>query len=591
MYYDVLRKQKAVYITCLLMLMCLFSLVAKAEGELGKVLFVHGDVRILGVDGVARIPEKGSLVFQGEKIITQEASSLQLQMTDDGYFAVRPSSEIRIDAYQFKQQENDRVEASIIRGGLRSITGAIGKKDKKAFKLRTPVATIGIRGTDFEAFFLDQQMASAELGNQGSYVLVNNGGSYLQNAAGIQDLAAGQAAYVASPNSMPVMISSLPGIFELPDLETLIPGVNSDEEPPSEEPAKPPVEEEREPEPKQEEEPLAEEESKEESSDESQFSFGVHGYLGAASIESPYYNIDLFDRTHSLGLVPLLLRADSPQEGQSAMVYGVGGSLNYRPGDQFGLYAKAEIRGRNTDDDNYSLQGGRIEVGGKLNISDVLSAWLKGGRLAYSSDDYYPGQQTNSEFSQPEPGYEIGFYEAGFTLDAGRLFGVFGSLSTTEVIWDERYSWFDGDSYLIDGVYYFGDGYWQRGDNRVSHSVELAEAGVRLNPVLIPLDIYASGIIGNVEGSDGDTGIYGVRGRAELNRDGVFSLFGQLTAVEADTDSSGLLELKAGGELQFSEKLILKAAVQRAEVSSGDEGSDGGEIKDTQSEVRLEFNL
>ncbi len=130
------------------------------DKAVGTVLFVHGKVELISPDGLYRRTVKGGKVYQGDVITTGTASSLQLDMIDSGYFAVRPDSKVEINDYVYQQKETDKVTATLLRGGLRSITGAIGQTNKRNFALKTPVATIGIRGTDLEIYYLSEQDAA-----------------------------------------------------------------------------------------------------------------------------------------------------------------------------------------------------------------------------------------------------------------------------------------------------------------------------------------------------------------------------------------------------------------------------------------------
>jgi len=96
----------------------------------------------------------------------------------------------------------------LLRGGLRTVTGAIGRNDPENVEVRTPVATLGIRGTDFEVRMcagdcLDVDPAPRD----GLYAGVNRGTVVIMNAAGEVVSTAGQFAFVANLGMLP---SSLP---------------------------------------------------------------------------------------------------------------------------------------------------------------------------------------------------------------------------------------------------------------------------------------------------------------------------------------------------------------------------------------------
>lgn len=183
----------------------------------GTVLFVHGEVSIFSPTGEKRNANRGDAVFEGDRIVSSAASSMQIKMVDSGYLAIRPSTEIRIDKYRFEQTQDDRAETSLLKGGLRSITGTIGKTRKESFKLRTPVATIGIRGTDLEVFYVPS--GRDKLLAQGAYLRINSGKGYLQTFEGVQFVSPNQTGYVRDKRELPKLIQLPADFFNQPDAQ------------------------------------------------------------------------------------------------------------------------------------------------------------------------------------------------------------------------------------------------------------------------------------------------------------------------------------------------------------------------------------
>ncbi len=126
---------------------------ALLAAEAGKFQFIAGDVKIMNAAGVTRAPVKGEPFNSGDTIITGATGSAQIRMSDGGLVAVRPDSQMKLDQYVFNGREDgsERKIVSLIKGGFRAITGLIGNRNKENYKILTPSATIGIRGTDHEA--------------------------------------------------------------------------------------------------------------------------------------------------------------------------------------------------------------------------------------------------------------------------------------------------------------------------------------------------------------------------------------------------------------------------------------------------------
>ena len=110
----------------------------------------------------------------------------------------------------------------LLEGGFRSLTGWIGKYNRNSYTVRTPNATIGIRGTDHEPYVIPK--GSSE-GDAGTYDKVNEGGSFIQTAAGRADVAPNQAGFVPhDKNARPRILKDVPGHFRAGRHEALFNG-------------------------------------------------------------------------------------------------------------------------------------------------------------------------------------------------------------------------------------------------------------------------------------------------------------------------------------------------------------------------------
>ena len=138
-----------------LVALMLLAIQAQAQ-DAGSVTFATGDVT------AERQPAtplaKGDTVLAGDAIITGAASRAQLLMSDNAKIAIRPDSRIVIDEYAYAaaapagsavSATDDSSVISLIKGGFRSITGAIGKDNPQNYEVRTAVGVLGIRGTNF----------------------------------------------------------------------------------------------------------------------------------------------------------------------------------------------------------------------------------------------------------------------------------------------------------------------------------------------------------------------------------------------------------------------------------------------------------
>ena len=180
----------------------------------GLVQFAIGDVQIVAPDNQARPAVKGNAVNEGDTIITGANSAAHLRMADDGVIALKADSRIRIDTFRWQGKE-DGTESSIValaKGGFRAITGVIGRRDKNTYVVRTPTATIGIRGTDHEPLYIPPpEPGETPPGPPGTYNKVNIGDTFILSAAGRVELGANEVGFASlQPNVAPVKLDRVP---------------------------------------------------------------------------------------------------------------------------------------------------------------------------------------------------------------------------------------------------------------------------------------------------------------------------------------------------------------------------------------------
>ncbi len=121
-----------------------------APGSAGKVLFVKGITTAQQPGAGARIIGRGQALYEGDLLSTGNKSYAVIRLADNTRMTLRPGTRFRIDKLDAARSTGSAL-LSLFKGGLRVITGYLSKHSPKAFRLVTPVATIGIRGTEFDA--------------------------------------------------------------------------------------------------------------------------------------------------------------------------------------------------------------------------------------------------------------------------------------------------------------------------------------------------------------------------------------------------------------------------------------------------------
>ncbi len=168
----------------------LYSTEMTQEDGVGRVVLSSGQLMARAADGSERRLQRRSPVHAGETIVAGSNAFAQIRFSDGGLVSLRSGSEFRIDEYQFngKEDGSEKATFSLLKGGLRTISGRIGKTNKQNYRMNTPVATIGIRGTHYGArLCMNDCGAGVQNGwyigvLEGSIVFTVGGKEYICNA-------------------------------------------------------------------------------------------------------------------------------------------------------------------------------------------------------------------------------------------------------------------------------------------------------------------------------------------------------------------------------------------------------------------------
>ena len=139
----------------------------------------------------------GQKIYEGQTIITASDSEVHLITEDGGVIALRPDTKFRVDEYKAEGDSTDKIFMSLFKGAIRSITGWIGKHDTSAYRITTPTATIGIRGTDHETTVIENGGGD----QPGTYDTVNEGSTILKTPQGATEVTPGKFAFAPRDGS------------------------------------------------------------------------------------------------------------------------------------------------------------------------------------------------------------------------------------------------------------------------------------------------------------------------------------------------------------------------------------------------------
>lgn len=182
----------------------------------GHVASLAGSLLAAKQDGRKVALAVNSPVDAGDILYTDAAGWASIRFRDGGTVALKPDSQFQVREFEFRENDaaEDKAVFVLLKGGLRALTGLIGKRNKPgAYSMRTPTATIGIRGTDYGLRHCAdggcagrKTVAGAPLAD-GLHLEVFAGRIFVANDAGSIDLGAGEFGYVKDQASAPVTAS------------------------------------------------------------------------------------------------------------------------------------------------------------------------------------------------------------------------------------------------------------------------------------------------------------------------------------------------------------------------------------------------
>ncbi|BCK87262.1 hypothetical protein MIZ01_1034 [Sideroxyarcus emersonii] len=182
----------------LLILLILSPAVCAAE-LFGTVDALSGSASLIDQAGQATSIAIGMNIYEGQSINSEADGEVHLVTEDGGIIAVRPNTVFRVDEYKADGGAADKIFMSLLKGTIRSITGWIGKFDNSAYRITTPTATIGVRGTDHETTVIEKGNGD----EPGTYDNVNEGVTVMKTPQGSAEVTPGKFAFASRERPAP----------------------------------------------------------------------------------------------------------------------------------------------------------------------------------------------------------------------------------------------------------------------------------------------------------------------------------------------------------------------------------------------------
>lgn len=145
-----------------------------------------------------------------------------MRFDDGAIISLQPNTEFRIDNFRFSGQQDGKERGffSLLKGGLRALTGLVGRVNKDAYKVTTSVATIGIRGTEYTLAYLGAESVAISTGE---------GAVEVCNGAGCTILVSGDSAIIEGANGAARRVDFRPQLSPAQPGEQLLPQFSTSE--------------------------------------------------------------------------------------------------------------------------------------------------------------------------------------------------------------------------------------------------------------------------------------------------------------------------------------------------------------------------
>jgi hypothetical protein len=200
-------------------LLALCAGTAFGQNVAGTVTHLSGTLSVTRA-GVQKLLAVNSAVQEGDLLTTERETYARVKFSDESEIVLRPSSQLQVARYQFDatRPDGDNMVLSMLRGGLRAVTGLIGKRNRDRVGVTTPTATVGIRGTHFGLLYCQGGNCGGVPGpggralENGLHVDIANGAIVVTNSAGSVQINAGQFGFVANPGTLPRIVPPAAGL-------------------------------------------------------------------------------------------------------------------------------------------------------------------------------------------------------------------------------------------------------------------------------------------------------------------------------------------------------------------------------------------
>lgn len=182
----------------------LFGFVAQpaaAAEPIGSVSRIQG-MSTAVVDGASAPLDLGASVFLNQEVSTGEAARLELTFADGTLLTLGEKAKMILDTFVYNPAEGTGKMKLAVVGAFRFVSGQVTKQKNQEVAVTTPVATVGIRGTEFWGGPIDDQALGVFL-IEGEVTVTNANGEQVLDTPG-------QGTNIATPDAAPGPVTIWP---------------------------------------------------------------------------------------------------------------------------------------------------------------------------------------------------------------------------------------------------------------------------------------------------------------------------------------------------------------------------------------------
>lgn len=184
------------------LLFCCAAALAQAA-PVGQVVNLSGPLFAVDAKGARRILSVGSQVEPGEMLLTEGNTYAQVRFIDKSVVTLKPGTQFKIENFAFEEKapEKDSASFGLFKGALRTVTGLVGKRgNQDAYRMTTPTATIGIRGTQFVVQYVPEEETAISFVPYALPLLANLDADWLETTTDIPT------------GVLPIVLAQVPGL-------------------------------------------------------------------------------------------------------------------------------------------------------------------------------------------------------------------------------------------------------------------------------------------------------------------------------------------------------------------------------------------